>query len=113
MSDKRTYILAHQEARRRACAAVAEAAEGYVIEVRPPTRNGAQNAALHALLSDIAEHCEWAGQRQDVETWKRLMVGAWSRATKEPVTLLPALDGHGVEIVFLSLIHISEPTRPY
>ena len=32
--------------------------------------------------------------------WKRLLVGAWTRANKEPVMLLPALDGHGVEMVF-------------
>ncbi len=100
MSDKRIFILAHAEARRRAVASVAEAPEGYVVEVRPPRRSGEQNAALHALLSDIADNCEWAGKRWDIEVWKRLLTAAWCRASGEPVTMLPALDGAGVDIVF-------------
>ncbi|MDE1918963.1 MAG: recombination protein NinB, partial [Sphingomonadales bacterium] len=31
---------------------------------------------------------------------KRLLVAAWCRARREQVELLPALDGHGVDIVF-------------
>lgn len=100
MSDKRLFVLAHSEARRRAMAAVADAPEGHVITVAPPTRNGAANAALHARITEIARARQWAGKRWDVETWKRLLVAAWSRATGEPLAMLPALDGHGVDIVF-------------
>lgn len=96
----RTYVLAHAEARRRAVAAIQQAPEGYVVTVAEPRRNGDQNALLHALLSEIAERCTWAGQRHDIDTWKRLLVGAWSRATGEPTVVLPALDGYGVEVVF-------------
>lgn len=98
--DRRVFNLVHQEARRRAVACVSEAPDGYVVEVREPTRNLSQNAALHALITDIAGRCEWAGRRWDVETWKRLLVGAWSRANKEPIVMLPALDGWGVELVY-------------
>lgn len=98
--EKRTFNLVHGEARRRALACVVEAPAGYVVEVREPKRSGDQNAALHALLTDIAERCEWAGRRWDVDTWKRLLVGAWTRANREPVLMLPALDGSGVEVVF-------------
>ena len=100
MSDKRLFNLVHDEARRRAVAAVAEAPAGWRVTVEPPKRTGDQNAALHALLGEIADRCEWAGRKWDIETWKRLLVGAWTRANKEPVMLLPALDGHGVEMVF-------------
>lgn len=92
--------MAHSEARRRAVAAVAEAPAGWVVEVRPPKRTGEQNALLHALLSEVADRCEWVGRRWDRDTWKRLLTGAWTRANKEPVVMLPALDGQGVEIVF-------------
>lgn len=98
--EKRTFNLVHSEARRRALACVAEAPAGYVVEVREPRRNGDQNAALHALLTEVAERCEWAGERHDLETWKRLLTAAWCRANKEPIKLLPALDGAGVDIVF-------------
>ena len=100
MSDKRMFIMAHAEARRRAMQAVAEAPEGYRVTVEPPKRSLDQNAALHAMLGEIADRCEWAGRKWDIDTWKRLLVGAWDRATGEPVTMLPALDGRGIEVVF-------------
>ena len=70
------------------------------IEVKPATRSSEQNALLHAMLTDIAKTKEWAGKRRDVETWKRLCTAAWLRARGEQVEFLPALDGHGVDIVF-------------
>lgn len=100
MSERRIFVLAHPEARRRAMSAVADAPEGQVVEVREPTRNGAQNALLHARLTEISEQFEWAGKRWDLETWKRLLTASWCRATGQQVTLLPALDGAGVDIVF-------------
>lgn len=71
-----------------------------ILEVRLETRSSRQNRLLHAMLGDIAAQVEWAGAKRDVDTWKRLMVAAWCRARKEPVELLPALDGVGVDIVF-------------
>jgi len=34
------------------------------------------------------------------QTWKRLLTAAWCRARNEHIEMLPALDGHGVDIVF-------------
>jgi hypothetical protein len=65
-----------------------------------PTRNNDQNALLHAVLSDIAEQLEWAGEKRDLETWKRLLVAAWMRATGRNVTLLPAIDGQGFDALY-------------
>ncbi len=96
----RTFVLAHDLARRRAVAAVAEAPEGMVVKLEEPKRNSAINAALHAKLTEIARAREWAGRRWDVETWKRLLTAAWGRATGQSVVMLPALDGAGVDIVF-------------
>lgn len=100
MTDKRIFVMAHDEARRRAVAAVVEAPADWRVTVEPPKRNLEQNAALHARISEIAARMEWCGKKWDLETWKRLLVGAWTRAINEPVMMLPALDGHGVEIVF-------------
>lgn len=69
-----------------------------VLEVKPETRSDRQNRFLHAMLGDIAAQVEWAGKKRDAETWKRLLVAAWCRARREPVELLPALDGVGVDI---------------
>lgn len=95
-----TFVMAHQEARRRAMQAVAAAPEGWVVQIKEPTRSGGQNAALHAMLTDIAARCEWIGRKWDLEVWKRLLTAAWCRATGESIVMLPALDGQGVDIVF-------------
>lgn len=70
------------------------------LEVRKATRSSKQNRLLHAMLRDIALQKEWAGARRDAEVWKRLMTASWCRAKGEHVEILPALDGHGVDIVF-------------
>lgn len=71
-----------------------------VLEIRPETRSLQQNALLHAMLSDIADQIEWAGAKRDAEVWKRLLTAAWLRARGEHVEVLPAVDGHGVDVVF-------------
>jgi hypothetical protein len=80
---------------------VAETQAGRVLRVTvgEPKRTLAENAKLHAMLSEVAEQVEWAGKKRDVEVWKRLVVSAWCRARGEPVEILPALDGHGIDIV--------------
>ena len=79
-----------------------------VLEVRPQTRSDAQNKLLHAMLGDIARQVYWAGKKRDTDTWKRLLTAAWLRARGESVELLPALNGHGVDVVFR---HTSKLTR--
>ena len=70
------------------------------LEIRPEKRSDAQNRLLHACLSEISKQVEWAGAKRDVDTWKRLLTAAWLRARGEPIEMLPALDGNGVDIVF-------------
>ena len=103
-----TFFMVHQEARRRAMCAVAEAPNGYSVRVSPPRRGLTINAALHAKLGEIAERVQWAGKLRDIECWKRLMVAAWSRAQGEHVEMLPALDGNGVDIVFRRTSQMSQ-----
>ena len=71
-----------------------------VLEIRLEKRSDAQNRLLHACLSEISKQVEWAGCKRDVDTWKRLLTAAWLRARGEPIEMLPALDGNGVDIVF-------------
>ena len=70
------------------------------IDVRKATRSSKQNRLLHAMLGDISKQAIWAGQKRDTETWKRLMTAAWCRARGESIEILPALDGHGIDVVF-------------
>ena len=94
------FRLAHAIARQRALEAVKNAPDGYIVTVRGPTRNLEQNAALHALLQEIAETRQWAGQLLDVEDWKRLLTAAWMRATGRGIRLVPAMDGQGFDALY-------------
>ncbi len=94
------FRLVHSIARDRALEAVRTAPEGFVVDVREPTRNLEQNAALHAILSEIAVMREWAGQRLSVEDWKRLLTAAWCRATGRGVKLVPSVDGQGFDALY-------------
>lgn len=73
---------------------------GDKIVVGPPGRNLDQNAMLHALLMDIAAQVEWVGQKLSVDVWKRLCTAAWMRERNAQPLLVPALDGHGVDIIY-------------
>ena len=97
---KSLFILAHDQARQNALQGVKTAPQGYVVEIRPKTRSLEQNALLHALIQEIAKSVIWAGSLREVDTWKRLLTAAWLRARGEPIEMLPAIDGNGVDIVF-------------
>jgi hypothetical protein len=64
------------------------------------TRSPEANARLHAMLTWLSKNHTWAGQKLSTITWKRLCVAAFLRAKGKPVEMYPALDGHGVDIVF-------------
>lgn len=70
-----------------------------VVTVQPQTRSLEENRLLHSLVSQIAQQKEWAGQKRSAEIWKRLLTAAWCRATGVGIEVLPALDGHGVDLV--------------
>lgn len=70
------------------------------LTVKPAKRSSEHNARLHAMLGWISKNIEWAGAKRDPEVWKRLLTASWCRAIGEPVGYLPALDGHGIDIVF-------------
>ena len=70
-----------------------------VLELRPQARSTQENRLLHALIGEIARQKEWGGKKHDTEVWKRLLVSAWCRARGDQITILPAIDGQGVDIV--------------
>jgi len=84
------------------------AGHGFEILVRPRKRSLGQNALLHAMLRHLSQNQEWAGKKISVDAWKRLFMAAWLRTRGEPVEFLPALDGHGVDIVFARSSELSE-----
>ena len=65
-----------------------------------PKRNGEQNRLLHAILGEIAKRKEWAGQKWHMDDWKRLVTAAWLRTKGQGVSMVPAIDGHGFDVLY-------------
>ena len=86
--SKQIFILAHQQARRNAIAAIESAPEGYRVEIRQSTRSLDQNARMWALLADIARQVEWYGQYLTAENWKDICTAALKRQD-----VVPGIDG--------------------
>lgn len=105
-AERKTFKLAHAIARGRAMEAVKTAPEGYVVIVCEATRGLDANAHLHAWISAIAKSIEWAGAKRDIETWKRLLTAAWLRARGDSIEMLPAIDGHGFDVLFQRTSHL-------
>lgn len=80
---KQTFILAHEQARRRAGWAVAEAPEGWVVTVAEPTRSTDQNSAQWPILEAFAQQLEWPVNgrmtKMDADDWKAILTAAYRR----------------------------------
>jgi hypothetical protein len=89
---------------------VDNAPDDWVCVVQKRTRSLDQNALLHAVITDISKQVVWHGQKLPMEVWKRLCVAAWLREKNERPMLVPALDGHGVDIIYekTSKLNVSE-----
>lgn len=89
------------------CKAMAIAGHRLDLVARPAKRTNDHSARLHAMYGWLSKNVEWAGRLQSIDHWKRLTVAAWSRARGESVEYLPALDGKGIDIVFLKTSEMS------
>ena len=67
---------------------------------REYARSDEQSKRFHAICSDVAKQKQWGGAWLDGEAWKRLFVCAWMRATDRQAELLPAIDGHGFDVLY-------------
>lgn len=91
---KQLFVMAHQEARRRAVMAIQNAPDGYVVKITPPTRTLEANAAMWAALNDVARQVVWHGRKLDAESWKHIFS---SSLKKQDV--VPNLDGTGFVVI--------------
>lgn len=100
---KRTFVLVHPTARQMAVREVVNAPEGYVVEVKEPTRSLEQNAALWAALHDVSEQVEWYGKRLTPEDWKHVFT-----ASLRKLEVVPNLDGTGFVALGMSTSRMSK-----
>src|SRR4051812_5039407 len=81
-------VLSSNFARRRACALIQRAPEGYVASVAEPSRTLDQNNRLWAMLTDVSVSMP-QGRRHTPDDWKCIFMSAcgWE------VQFLEGLDG--------------------
>lgn len=103
MNDKRTYVMAHDLARTRAIEAVRTAPAGYVITVSPARRNLDQNAAMWAMLTEVAQQLPWHGRMLTPEQWKHIFS---SSLKKQDV--VPNLEGDGFVVMGIATSSMSK-----
>ena len=96
---KRVFILAHAQARNNAAKYINEAPEGHMVTVTEPTKKRVQEEKYHAMLGDIAKHCNFMERKQDADDWKRLLVDAFAKVMRDAGTpihhdgrVMPSLD---------------------
>ena len=99
----RTFILAHDQARRQAQQAVQDAPEGYAVVIKEPTRSLSQNARLWALLHDVAAQVEWYGKRLTPEDFKHIFTSSLRK-----LEVVPNLEGNGFVALGLSTSRMSK-----
>lgn len=98
------FVLANDRMRQKAAAVILEkdAAGAYRlppnsrIEVKGPQRSSNQNAAMWAMLGDIAEQVPWhiGGrlERLTVDQWKLVFLDGLRRERREQLVIVPSLD---------------------
>lgn len=70
------------------------------VAISEPDRTDEQNKKLHAMLKDLADQVDHAGQKWSASVWKRLCVAAWLREEGKNPQMIPAIDGMGVDVLY-------------
>ncbi len=85
MTEAKRFVMAHDEARRRAVAFVSEMPHGWEVVCRPPKRNLAQNSLMWVILEAFSEQLKWPvnGQMVRLEPleWKDVLTAAFRNET--------------------------------
>ncbi len=95
---KRVFVLAHDQARRRAAELCHAAPDGIVVTFAEPRRTLDQNAKLHATLQELGESMgwKWCGQDVDLDDLKSVFVSAFRKATGQGARFVIGIDGQPV-----------------
>lgn len=102
METKQRFFLRNQRIQQNAIGVIHSLAldeqNPTVVEIKPLTRTLAQNAKLHAMLSDIAQQCEFQGKKRNIDDWKMIMVSAHKIATGGQAELVIGLEGEVINL---------------
>ena len=99
MDLPRTFVMAHDMARRGVGDFARIVPEGTVVTFTEPTRSGGQSAKFHPICGDLARAgVLWMGKPRTAAQWKVLLVSGHAVATKEGAELVHGLEGEMVNL---------------
>lgn len=95
---KQHYVLAHTTARQRAMQAVKDAPDGWGVVLSEPSRSLAQNALIHAVLTEAGDMIGWkfSGQTVDLDDLKSIFMAAYRKASGADTRFVVGVDGQPV-----------------
>lgn len=100
---KRTFVLAHDQARNNAARCCMDAPAGWMVVVSEPAKKRIQEEKYHAMIGDIALQVEHIGRKWDADDMKRLLIDEFAdemRAAGTPLhhdgRVVPSLDGRRI-----------------
>lgn len=88
------YTLNTPRDKAQAAYAIQTAPDGYVVEIREPTRSLAQNALMWDLLTALADQVTWHGVKLSKEEWKDAITAALKGQK-----VIPGLNGQGFVVL--------------
>jgi hypothetical protein len=104
----KTFVIPHGQQSLLGTLAQLDPKRRYVVTIDEPKRSNVRNAELHAAITDIAKQIQWGGEWMEAEEWKRLLTAGWMRATGRKVKLVPAIDGHGFDVLYQRTSRLTE-----
>lgn len=84
MTARRTFVLAHDQARNNAARCVMDAPPGYCVTISEPTRSLEQNALMWPLLEKLAANVVWHGSKLSAEDWKDMLTASLRKQRAAP-----------------------------
>ncbi|WP_275553667.1 recombination protein NinB [Mixta sp. Marseille-Q2659] len=100
--EKQTYLIRDNRIRQNCIEAIQNLPTNtdrpLQIIIQEDTRSLAQNAKLHAMLTDVSRQAVFMGKKRSVEYWKSLFVSGWQIATGQNPEIVPGLEGEFINI---------------
>lgn len=94
MSEKVTFVLHNDDVRAAVHRFLTSVPDGYVVEIKPPTRTLEQSARFHAAVRDVSRQVEWYGRKLPEEVWKIMFVASLYKQQ-----VFPDLNGDGMLVI--------------
>ncbi len=82
--SKRTFVLAHEQARKGVAQLAMQAPDGYCVTFAEPTRTLEQNALMWPLLACLSKQVLWHGVRMSDEDWKDMLTASLRKQRSAP-----------------------------